>query len=212
MVTGPIKIHLIRHGEVHNPDQILYGRLPRFRLTQDGWQQARATGARLKTCGINAVFSSPLLRARQTAQAIILHHPRLKLRISGLLNEVCTSYEGRPGAEIDARGGDVYTGGDACNEQPQDIVDRTRRFISRMSRQYPGGEVAAVTHGDVITFMVLWANGFDLSPRNKTRLLKAGYPNAYPAHASVTTLTYQATSSEEKPIIVYTLPGEASSI
>ncbi len=207
MMTGPIRIHLIRHGEVHNPDQILYGRLPRFRLNENGRRQAGVAGRRLKGLPIDAVFSSPMLRARQTAQEIIQFHPHLKLRISELINEVCTSFEGRPGAEIDARDGDVYTGGNACNEQPQDIVDRTRRFISRMSRQFAKGQVAAVTHGDVITFMVLWARGFALTPKNKTRLLEAGYPAPYPAHTSITTLTYTNASAEKKPSIDYTVPG-----
>lgn len=208
MATDPIKIHLIRHGEVHNPDQILYGRLPGFRLNENGRRQAKTAGKSLYGHPIDAIFSSPMLRARQTAGEIIAHHPDLKLRISGLINEVCTSYEGRPGAEIDARGGDVYTGGGACNEQPQDIVDRTRRFISRMGRQYPGGQVVAVTHGDVITFMVLWAKGFELTPRNKLRLLQAGYPDAYPAHASITTLTYEGAPSEEIPAISYARSGQ----
>ncbi len=206
MVTAPIQIHLIRHGEVHNPDQILYGRLPRFRLNENGWRQASTAGKYLERHPIDAIFSSPMLRARQTARQIIQHHPRLKLRISDLINEVCTSFEGRPGAEIDARDGDVYTGGNACDEQPRDIVDRTRRFISRASRQYGGGQVAAVTHGDVITFMVLWANGFDPTPGNKMRLLQAGYPDAYPGHASITTLTYTVSSPEEKPAVDYVVP------
>ncbi len=208
MVTGPIQIHLIRHGEVHNPEQILYGRLPRFRLTQNGRRQARAAGEYLKGRSIAALFSSPLLRARQSAQEIIQYHPLLKLRISTLINEVCTSFEGRPGAEVDARNGDIYSDGGACNEQPQDIVHRVRRFIHRLGRPYTNAQVAAVTHGDVITFMTLWAKGFDLTPRNKTRLRLAGYPDAYPAHASITTLTYQGTADDEKPDISYIVPGK----
>ena len=203
MVTRPIQIHLIRHGEVHNPDQILYGRLPRFRLTPKGRRQARAAGKSLKGLAIDALYSSPLLRARQTAQEIIRCHPRLKLRISELINEVDSSFEGRSGAEIDARNGDIYTGGDTCDEQPQDIIDRVRRFIHRAGKLHSGGQVAAVTHGDVITFMVLWAKGFDPTPQNKTRLLLAGYPVAYPSHASITTLTYQTASTDEKPAISY---------
>ena len=208
MKTGPIQIHLIRHGEVHNPSQILYGRLPRFRLNQNGRRQARAAGVHLDDYPIDALFSSPMLRARQTAREIIRYHPNLTLRVSELINEVCTSFEGRPGAEIDARNGDVYSGGDGCGEQPQDIVDRTRRFIHRVGRKYTGGQVAAVTHGDVITFIVLWARGFDPTPQNKNRLMSAGYPVAYPAHASITTLTYRSASPEEKPRIAYCVPGK----
>jgi broad specificity phosphatase PhoE len=201
MTTGPIAIHLIRHGEVHNPRQILYGRLPGFPLSDRGRRQAGAAGLWLKGRPICAVFCSPMLRARQTAKEIIQHHNKLKLRTSTLLNEVCTSYEGRAGAEIDALGGDIYTGTDACYEQPEDVVARTRKFILRMRRHYSPGEVAAVTHGDVVTFMVLWANDVDLTPRNKTRLLQVGFPTAYPAHASITTLTYRTSDPCEKPTL-----------
>lgn len=207
MKAGPITIHLIRHGEVHNPRQILYGRLPRFRLSERGQKQADATGRRLlEGPPMEAIFSSPMLRARQTANKILKHHNHLKLRNSTLLNEVHTSYEGRPGAEIDARNGDVYTGTDVCYEQPEDIVARTRRFILRMRRRYASGRVAAITHGDVVTFMVLWALGLDLTPRNKTRLLEAGFAQSYPAHASITTLTYQTSDLKEKPTIQYIKP------
>jgi broad specificity phosphatase PhoE len=207
MVTGPTIIHLIRHGEVHNPQQILYGRLPRFGLSDNGRRQAEWSGRHLSGSPLAAMFSSPMLRARQTAQAIRGHHEQLAIRISVLLNEVCTSFEGRPGTEVDTRGGDIYTGAAACFEQPQDIVARTQRFIARMRKHYDGRQVAAVTHGDIITFMVLWAKGFDLTPENKNRLKPAGYPVSYPAHASITTLTYPTTSPQRKPQVSYRQPA-----
>jgi broad specificity phosphatase PhoE len=202
----PTTIHLIRHGQVHNPEQILYGRLPRFRLTAAGRSQAQSAGRYLNGKAIEALYSSPLLRARQTAREILDHVQSPQLHISTLLNEVCTAYEGRPGAEIDARNGDVYTGVAACFEQPEDVVARTRKFIRNMRRRYPGGRIAAVTHGDIITFLVLWARGMVPTPRNKTRLLKAGYPSAYPAHASITTLTFHTVEAQERPAIDYLLP------
>ncbi|MEJ2659489.1 MAG: histidine phosphatase family protein [Desulfobacteraceae bacterium] len=205
MTERPTTIYLIRHGEVHNPQRILYGRLPRFRLSETGRQQARMAGRYLDG-RVDALFSSPLLRARQTAREIQQHVHKSRIRISTLINEVCTVFEGRPGAEVDARNGDVYTGAPACFEQPQDIVDRTRRFIRRAHRQYPGGRIAAVTHGDVITFMVLWANGMDPSAKNKTRLLKAGFPAAYPAHASITALTYSNDDMDARPQVAYVHP------
>jgi broad specificity phosphatase PhoE len=145
-----------------------------------------------------------MLRARHTAKEIHPYVQNVTLRRSKLLNEVRTSYEGCPGAEIDARNGDVYTGADTSSEQPQDLVARTRKFIARMRSQFPGGRVAAVTHGDIVTFMVLWAKGQDLTPRNKTRLLQIGFPSAYPAHASITTLLYDTADPDETPIVQYT--------
>ncbi len=206
MGTQPTIIHLIRHGEVHNPRKVLYGRLPRFRLTANGRRQAQAAGLLLGNDRIDAMYSSPLLRARQTAREILNRIDQSTLHISSLLNEVCTAYEGLPGAQIDARNGDIYTGAAACFEQPEDVVARTRKFIRRMRRRYLGGRIAAVTHGDVITFMVLWAKGMDPTPENKTGLLKAGYPVAYPAHASISTLIYFTDAVEERPEVDFVSP------
>ena len=65
-------VHLMRHGHVHNPEGVLYGRLPEFRLSDAGEQMAAASAAHLKSAGhdVARVVSSPLLRARQTAQHV----------------------------------------------------------------------------------------------------------------------------------------------
>jgi broad specificity phosphatase PhoE len=204
----PTRIHLVRHGEVHNPDKVLYGRLPGFRLSRRGQEQAAAAAGYLKPLPIDAVFSSPLLRARQTAARILAPHNPLKLRTSSLLNEACTPYEGRPGRVIDARGGDVYTFDNPkpCHEQPADILSRVHKFIGRTLAAFPGGQVAAVTHGDVIVFTVLFALGRDITPANKNRLKPAGFPDTYPATASVTTLTFQTLSAGERPHLDYRVP------
>lgn len=183
-------IHLIRHGEVHNPRGILYGRLPRFPLNAKGFRQARSTGSVLRQYPIRALFSSPLLRARQTAREISRWNGNLAVHISALLNEVCSPYEGLLGEEVDARQGDIYTGAEACFEQPGDIMRRVQKFIARILKGYSGGQVAGVTHGDVILFTVIWAFGWTLTPQNKTNLIAAGFPATYPAHASITSLTF----------------------
>ena len=41
-------VHFLRHGEVHNPDLVLYGRLPGFRLSEDGLQMAKDAADALK--------------------------------------------------------------------------------------------------------------------------------------------------------------------
>ena len=194
---------MVRHGEVFNPRKILYGRLPRFALSAEGRKQARDVAQRLHTRPIQAVFTSPMLRTRQTAEEIVARHRELKPSRSKYLNEVCNPFEGRPGAEIDNRHGDVYTGTEACFEQPADVVQRFQRFVARIRKRHAGQQVVAVTHGDVITFMVLWAKGFSLTPINKARLQKSGYPATYPAHASITTLIYRTADPKEKPEVRY---------
>ena len=63
-------IHLIRHGEVHNPDHVVYADLDGFGLSDLGWQQARAAAARLADTDVCAIVHSPLQRAAETAGEI----------------------------------------------------------------------------------------------------------------------------------------------
>lgn len=61
-------IHLMRHGEVHNPEGVLYGRLPGYHLSDLGRQMADQVADVLSASGhdIAAVITSPLERARET--------------------------------------------------------------------------------------------------------------------------------------------------
>jgi broad specificity phosphatase PhoE len=69
---GPDKtvVHLLRHGEVRNPGHIIYGRLPGFHLSEDGRMMAKAAAGFLAGRDITALFSSPLERARETAEPL----------------------------------------------------------------------------------------------------------------------------------------------
>ncbi|MFC9978667.1 histidine phosphatase family protein [Gordonia sp. NPDC127522] len=67
-------VHMMRHGEVDNPDGILYGRLPGFRLSGDGQAQARKVADTLADHDVKAVFASPLQRAQETATPIAAAH------------------------------------------------------------------------------------------------------------------------------------------
>lgn len=175
-------------------------------MTARGLDQARQAADYLATLDLAAVFTSPMLRARQTAAAIVQRYPGFKPHISRYLNEVRSSYQGRPGSELDARGGDVYSGAGPGSEQPSDIVKRLNAFLQRTLKQFPESHIAAVTHGDVIAFGVIQALGARVIPKNKTRLKEMGYPAAYPAHCSVTTVIFPTPSITEKPLIDYHLP------
>jgi broad specificity phosphatase PhoE len=207
-MNPPTTILLVRHGNVHNPRRILYGRLPRFRLSAQGREEARAAGRFLAGNGVAALYSSPLLRARQTAREIAAFHPGVGLRRSRHLIEVHNAFEGRPGAEVDGLQGDVYTGAGPPYEQPADIASRARAFFNRVRRQHPGRKVAGVTHGDVIVFAMLWARGLDLSPRHKADLHALGFTGGYPATGSLTAFVFRTDSSRELPEVRYTTPSE----
>jgi broad specificity phosphatase PhoE len=71
-------IHLLRHGEVHNPEGVLYGRLPGYRLSERGRAMAQTVAGHLSGQGddgsprrdVVAVVASPLQRAQETAAPI----------------------------------------------------------------------------------------------------------------------------------------------
>ncbi|MBB2989477.1 broad specificity phosphatase PhoE [Mycolicibacterium iranicum] len=63
-------VHVMRHGEVHNPEKILYGRLPDYHLSERGQAQAEAVAAWLAWRDITHVVASPLERAQETAAPI----------------------------------------------------------------------------------------------------------------------------------------------
>ena len=71
-ITGTI--HLVRHGDVENPKAVLYGRLPGFHLSELGRRQAEEAGERLAEANVTSLWTSPLERARETAETIARHH------------------------------------------------------------------------------------------------------------------------------------------
>ncbi|MFO7707817.1 MAG: histidine phosphatase family protein [Desulfobacterales bacterium] len=208
-MTAAATIVLVRHGHVHNPHQILYGRLPRFRLSARGVEEARAAGRLLEGRRLAALYSSPLLRTRQTARRIAAFYPGLPVRRSRYLTEIHSAYEGRPGAEVDALHGDVYTGVGPPYEQPADILRRVTTFFNRVRRRHAGCSVAAVTHGDVIVFAMLWAAGLAPTPRHKSHLQTLGFAGGYPATGSLTEFTFRTDSARELPKIRYMKPSES---
>ena len=205
-MTTPTTVYLVRHGNVHNPKKILYGRLPRFRLSKRGLDEARSAGRLLNGTNISGLYCSPLLRTRQTAKEILAFHPGLRLRQSQQLIEVLNVFEGRPTAEVDARQGDVYTGTGPPYEQPQDIVGRALKFFQFARTRHAGQNVVAVTHGDVIVFAMLWARGLALIPQNKANLHAIGFTGGYPATGSLTAFTFRTDSAREHPEVRYFKP------
>lgn len=87
-------VHLLRHGEVHNPDKVLYGRLPGYRLSTLGEEMARRADDWLAGHDLTLVMSSPLERAQQTATPIAERHS-LPIVIDENLIEADNVFEGK---------------------------------------------------------------------------------------------------------------------
>jgi len=69
-MTEMTVVHLLRHGEVHNPEHVLYGRLPEYHLSANGRMMAAAAADFFAGRPVAAVFASPLERAQETAQPV----------------------------------------------------------------------------------------------------------------------------------------------
>ncbi len=67
-------VHLLRHGEVHNPEGVLYGRRDGYHLSELGLKMADRVAEALTDRDITHVRSSPLERAQETAAPTALAH------------------------------------------------------------------------------------------------------------------------------------------
>ena len=66
-MTETTVVHVLRHGEVHNPTKVLYGRLPDFHLSALGVAMAERIAERMHGEDVTYLVSSPLDRAQETA-------------------------------------------------------------------------------------------------------------------------------------------------
>jgi broad specificity phosphatase PhoE len=95
MFTGQLTtvVHLVRHGEVANPDGILYGRIPGFGLSEDGQMMAKSAADFMAGRDVTLLKSSPLERAMQTAEPIAAQLG-LPIEIDDRLVEPWNHFEG----------------------------------------------------------------------------------------------------------------------
>lgn len=183
-------IHLLRHGEVHNPDRILYGRLPGFGLSDRGRDMAERAAAILSggEGDIRAIVSSPLLRTRQTAEPLA-RLTGLEVRVDDRVIEAGNDFEGqRVTKESVLEPQNLLTvwnpfrpsWGEAYTAQ----VLRMKAAIESLRRRIGDGEAVIVSHQLPIWVTRLDAEGRKLwhDPRKRECEL-----------ASITSLTFEGT-------------------
>ena len=153
-VASPTRMLLVRHGSTeHSPERRYSGRneLPLSRLGRD---QADALADRAAaTADIAAVLTSPLPRARQTAEAVAtrLHLPVQE--VPGLTEADFGEWEGLVGAEVRERWPREYAAwlGSAAGAPPggesfDAVTTRVRRARDEMIRSFAGQIIVVVTH------------------------------------------------------------------
>lgn len=153
----------IRHGQTdHNVDQRVMGRQP-VPLNEVGKRQAKKIADYLKDVGLTAVVSSPVERAKATAEAILACHPKLKLILEEGFSEIdYGEWVNLTIADIVTRYPDIWPD---YHSNPKDVKipggewlmavrDRTVKAISNLKKLYPDGRIAIVSHADVIKLAI----------------------------------------------------------
>ena len=87
-------VHLLRHGEVHNPTGILYGRLPGYTLSDLGAKMAHRVGETLAERDVTHLVASPLERAQDTARPLA-QELGLEIFTDGRVIEAGNHFEGK---------------------------------------------------------------------------------------------------------------------
>jgi broad specificity phosphatase PhoE len=202
----PLVLHVVRHGEVYNPQKVFYGRLPNFGLSQTGQMQAQAAAKYLANAPLVAIYASPQQRAQETASYIASHHPSLTVKTDERLAEVLSPYDGTPLDTLHATGFDIYTGNQPPYETVADLRARVQAFVRSLTDLHAGGQVVAVTHGDIVLSALALAFGLPSHDLGKERLLKLGFAVSYPATASIVTLTFHDPTLIASPAWAYHCP------
>lgn len=203
-------ISLVRHGDFENPDGVYHGRLPGFPLSELGRQEVEAVAAVLAAMEdepVVAIYTSPQLRTRQTAEIIqAALQPPPPMQETSLLDEIRSPFDGSPREQMDRRNWDFYTGTSFPYEQPQDVLQRVLSFVQRMRRLHTNEHVVAVSHADPIAFLWLWLAGEEPTVEMRKRLDEYGMDVPYPQTASLTTVRFRSISLDERPQFRYQRP------
>lgn len=206
-MSGPLTLYALRHGEVFNPHNVWYGRLPGFKLSDVGRHQALMAGRALKDKPINAFYCSPMQRTKETADLVISQHPSdFDVVVEERINEVHAPFEGVPNTTLEKTMFDIYTGNEPPHELPPDLRKRALSFVSDLRARHTGEHVAMVTHGDVIVALFLWAMQQPDTDIGRNRLADLGLPEYYPATASIHTFTFKTDAEDEIPHYQYLRP------
>ncbi|MGD8214768.1 histidine phosphatase family protein [Aestuariimicrobium sp. Y1814] len=92
--TAEAVVHLVRHGEVNNPEGVLYGRLPGYGLTERGAAMAERVAEHLAELPIAHLATSPLQRAKETMAPIAARFPHVEVVEQPLVIEAANDFQG----------------------------------------------------------------------------------------------------------------------
>ncbi|MCH7758032.1 MAG: histidine phosphatase family protein [Thaumarchaeota archaeon] len=173
-------IIFLRHGQAkNNTERVLAGRTPGVPLTEKGVDQSEQAAKFLEEMNISAIYSSPIERAKNTAE-IIGKHISIDVRIDDRLIELdMGKFTGRPYDEIFSSHGNVfmkfYRGELEIAHNGVETFEQVKRrildIVDHVIENHPDENVVLVTHMDPIKAML--STVVSLSPENLFELIIA---------------------------------------
>jgi broad specificity phosphatase PhoE len=166
------ELWLVRHGQT---DWNLAGRWQGQAtdapgLNKTGRKQARAAFCHLPNIPFAAVYTSDLLRARQTARFLaaplkipIILEPRLREINLGLWEgRMFTDIQAGYAVQLEQRARDPFHTAAPNGESPQDVARRVLAAVDEISQQHPDQAVILVSHGVSLAVITCRAGGLPL--------------------------------------------------
>lgn len=149
-MTTTTVVHLLRHGEVHNPEGILYGRLPEFHLSETGVRMAELAASWFSDRDIAALYASPLDRTQETAMPLADGFG-LAVRFDDRLIEAGNRFQGMTLSSRSARDPRVLRRlynpfQPSWGEPYARVVDRMVEVIKVVRKEAWGREAVCVSH------------------------------------------------------------------
>ncbi|MTH53756.1 histidine phosphatase family protein [Bacillus mangrovi] len=149
------KLGIIRHGITEwNMEGRAQGSSD-IPLHETGRQEAELLAARLKDEEWDLLYSSPLQRARQTAEAVSKSLGGISVKTDERLRETGGGrIEGTTEAERLEKWGSRWREMDLGRELPEEIVNRGLSFIDDVLREHRGKKILIVSHGSFIRHLL----------------------------------------------------------
>lgn len=146
------RIFFCRHGTVYNPKKIWYGRLPFYHLSIEGKLQIENTAKYLQDKNIDIIYSSPLLRTKQSAEILKKKLGLNKIYFSKEILEVKSSLQGQPEDYLASINHNLFASADnnITGETLEDLFQRIQRFVAKITQLHKGKRIAVVSHGDPV--------------------------------------------------------------
>lgn len=178
-------VHVMRHGEVHNPEGILYGRLPDYHLSERGRAQAQRVAEVLADRDIVAVIASPLERAQETATPVAARH-NLVIDTNPDLIESANVFEGKrvspgDGALRDPRNWKYLINPvrPSWGEPYREVAFRMRRALDAARTKAAGHEAVCVSHQLPVEILRRTMNGKRLPHDPRRRMCNLASLNTF---------------------------------